>query len=185
MLFSQDENDENESIADTERLSVRIMLGQHTLKIWQQNVRKSYPSMLEIFAVEENLKFDIIAIQELWRNNQYNSTYNPGSDRGKAYGAVRQQGYCVGIVECGSLQHRFFYAEVKIGRRANHLPTQHLQPRPRHPEIQQFGSNTGGEITRASRRRAYSTRRLQPTPHCLGGGSIFNKRIAAPRCCWR
>ena len=53
------------------------MLGQHTLKILQQNVRKSYPSMLEIFAVEENLKFEIIAIQEPWRNNQYNSTYNP------------------------------------------------------------------------------------------------------------
>ena len=52
-----------------------------TLRILQHNVRKSYPVMLELFAEESTLQCDIIAIQEPWRNNQYNSTYNSAPDR--------------------------------------------------------------------------------------------------------
>lgn len=57
------------------------MKGQQTLNILQQNTRKSYVSMAEIFAAEKNLKFDIIAIQEPWRNTQINTTHNPVPDR--------------------------------------------------------------------------------------------------------
>ena len=52
-----------------------------TLRILQHNVRKSYPVMLELFAEESTLQCDIIAIQEPWRSNQYNSTYNSAPDR--------------------------------------------------------------------------------------------------------
>ena len=57
------------------------MTEHRILNILQQNTRKSYVSMLEIFAEEKNLEFDIIAIQEPWRNSQSNTTCNPVPDR--------------------------------------------------------------------------------------------------------
>ena len=57
------------------------MVGKITLSILQQNVGKSFTSMMEIFDDADNLKYDIIAIQEPWRNSQYNATCNPVPDR--------------------------------------------------------------------------------------------------------
>lgn len=53
---------------------------QHTLKILQQNVRKSRSTMIEIFAEPKTLEFDIIAFQEPWRRSDCNTTYHPAKD---------------------------------------------------------------------------------------------------------
>ena len=57
------------------------MVDNNILRILQHNVRKTYAVMLELFAEESTLECDIIAIQESWRNSQYNGTYNSVFDR--------------------------------------------------------------------------------------------------------
>lgn len=54
-----------------------MMEQQHTLKILQQNVRKSRPTMIELFEESEIIEYDIIALQEPWRRSDCNTTYHP------------------------------------------------------------------------------------------------------------
>ena len=53
------------------------MVGQkETLKILQQNTRKSYDVMVQLFEDKETKEYDIIAIQEPWRRSECNTTYH-------------------------------------------------------------------------------------------------------------
>lgn len=53
-----------------------------TLSILQYNVRKSYRQVMALFLADNAFvsSFDIIAIQELWRNTYQNTTHYPQKD---------------------------------------------------------------------------------------------------------
>ena len=53
---------------------------RHILKILQQNVKKSRPTMIKIFAEPKTLEFDIIALQKPWRRSNCNITYYPAKN---------------------------------------------------------------------------------------------------------
>lgn len=53
---------------------------QHTLRLLQQNVKKSRPTMIELFTKPETLEYGIIALQEPWRKLDCNTTYHPAKD---------------------------------------------------------------------------------------------------------
>jgi hypothetical protein len=66
----------------TARRNSSDMLKDNTLSILQYNVNKSRDKVMAgLLADERALEYDIIAIQEPWRNPFYHTTYHPVKDR--------------------------------------------------------------------------------------------------------
>lgn len=58
------------------------MTGQPSLSILQYNTQKSRKQvMMPLFDDPQTLLFDIIAIQEPWRNSELLTTYHPHKDQ--------------------------------------------------------------------------------------------------------